>query len=154
MAIAAVRVQFPPRVHKTSCILNFTGGFFLTARALPVCLSRAGFNDGETSKTINIVTRLDSGNASFGRLYTGYGDEAASQFYNESSSSGSRNMNHRFNTRVEYNINPGNTLLINQRFSLQQTESASLSNAFSSLATGSQMGQNGTKSMVNQSLFG
>ncbi len=32
-----------------------------------------GFDDGERSKTINIVTRLDSRSSQFGRIYSGYG---------------------------------------------------------------------------------
>jgi uncharacterized membrane protein YgcG len=32
-----------------------------------------GFNDGQTSKTINIVTRGDRQNGTFGRVYAGYG---------------------------------------------------------------------------------
>jgi hypothetical protein len=32
-----------------------------------------GFDDGERSKTINIVTRLDSRSGQFGRMYSGYG---------------------------------------------------------------------------------
>jgi hypothetical protein len=34
-----------------------------------------GFNDGNTSKTINIVTRGDMRNAKFGKVYAGYGDQ-------------------------------------------------------------------------------
>lgn len=34
-----------------------------------------GFNDGQTTKTINIVTRSDRRNGSFGRLYAGYGTD-------------------------------------------------------------------------------
>ncbi len=33
-----------------------------------------GFDDGQTIKTINIVTRLDRRSGQFGRVYTGYGD--------------------------------------------------------------------------------
>lgn len=34
-----------------------------------------GFDDGQRSKTINIVTRLDMRSGQFGRLYTGYGGD-------------------------------------------------------------------------------
>ncbi len=34
-----------------------------------------GFDDGERSKTINIVTRLDTRSGQFGRLYSGYGGD-------------------------------------------------------------------------------
>ena len=35
----------------------------------------SGFNDGNTSKTINIVTRPDMRNAVFGKAFAGYGDQ-------------------------------------------------------------------------------
>lgn len=35
----------------------------------------SGFNDGNTSKTINIVTKADMRNAKFGKVYAGYGDQ-------------------------------------------------------------------------------
>lgn len=34
-----------------------------------------GFDDGQTIKTINIVTRLDRRNGQFGKVYSGYGDD-------------------------------------------------------------------------------
>ncbi len=34
-----------------------------------------GFDDGQTTKTINIVTRLDRRSGQFGRVYSGYGDQ-------------------------------------------------------------------------------
>ena len=34
-----------------------------------------GFDDGQTIKTINIVTRLDRRSGQFGRVYSGYGDD-------------------------------------------------------------------------------
>ena len=34
-----------------------------------------GFDDGETSKTINIVTKADRRNGQFGKIYVGYGSE-------------------------------------------------------------------------------
>jgi hypothetical protein len=34
-----------------------------------------GFDDGQRSKTINIVTRLDTRSGQFGRLYSGYGGD-------------------------------------------------------------------------------
>lgn len=34
-----------------------------------------GFNEGNTTKTINIITKPDKRNGSFGKLYAGYGDE-------------------------------------------------------------------------------
>ena len=35
----------------------------------------SGFDDGNTSKQMNVVTRKDKRNGSFGRLYAGYGDQ-------------------------------------------------------------------------------
>lgn len=35
-----------------------------------------GFDDGETVKTINIVTRINMRNGTFGKMYAGYGDAA------------------------------------------------------------------------------
>jgi hypothetical protein len=50
-----------------------------------------GFDDGERSKTINIVTRLDTRSGQFGRVYSGYGGEdryqagiATNIFHNDS----------------------------------------------------------------------
>ena len=34
-----------------------------------------GFNDGNTTKTINIVTRPQFRNGTFGKIYSGYGDD-------------------------------------------------------------------------------
>lgn len=36
----------------------------------------SGFNDGETQKTINIVTRTGMSNGQFGKVYGGYGDDS------------------------------------------------------------------------------
>jgi hypothetical protein len=55
------------------------------------------------------------------RLY--FLDEEASQFYIENNLSERRNMNHRFNGRMEYRINENNTLIVSPRFSFQDTRS-------------------------------
>jgi hypothetical protein len=34
-----------------------------------------GFDDGQTTKTINIVTRSDRNNGQFGKVYAGYGTD-------------------------------------------------------------------------------
>jgi hypothetical protein len=56
-------------------------------------------------------------------------DDAASQFYTESSLSESRNTNYRFNSRMEYQINENHTLIFTPRFRYQDTESNSFSSA-------------------------
>ncbi len=65
------------------------------------------------------------------RLY--FLDEAASQFYLENNFSDSRNVNHRFNGRIEYRINQNNTLIVSPRFSMQDTRATSLNQANSYL---------------------
>ncbi len=49
----------------------------------------------------------------------------ASQFYNENNTSSSDNTNHRFNGRVQYTINPKNSLIFSPRFSTQSNTAAS-----------------------------
>jgi hypothetical protein len=71
-------------------------------------------------------------------------DETTSQFYSESSLSDSRNQNHRFNARIEYKINDDNTLLITPRFSIQNTESNSFSNALNTLDENQLLSQSAT----------
>jgi uncharacterized membrane protein YgcG len=58
-----------------------------------------------------------------------YLDESTSQFYADSNLSERNNYNHRFNARVEYKINDKHTLMIQPRFSYQNTESESSSHA-------------------------
>lgn len=60
-------------------------------------------------------------------------DDAASQFYNEVSLSNSENLNHRFNARMEYDINEDHTLIFSPRFNVQQTTSGSSSDAMTQL---------------------
>lgn len=65
------------------------------------------------------------------RLY--FLDDAASQFYLENNLSDSRNLNHRFNARVEYRINENNTIIVSPRFNMQDTRANSLNQANSYL---------------------
>jgi hypothetical protein len=60
------------------------------------------------------------------------GDDA-SQLYVEENSSDSRNMNHRFSGRIEYEINDNNTLIFSPRFRYQDSRSNSYNNASSFL---------------------
>ncbi len=56
-------------------------------------------------------------------------DGSASQFYVENNISERTNSNHRFNARIDYNINDKHTLLITPRFSFQNTESLNTNEA-------------------------
>lgn len=58
----------------------------------------------------------------------------ATQMYLDSSTSNSKNFNHRFNARIEYKIDDNNTVIFSPRLSYQNTNSNSLSNASSFLA--------------------
>lgn len=49
----------------------------------------------------------------------------ASQYYNETSRSSGENTNHRFNLRLEYNIDTNNSIIYSPRFSLQDNNSLS-----------------------------
>ncbi|MDX1941467.1 MAG: outer membrane beta-barrel protein [Saprospiraceae bacterium] len=68
-------------------------------------------------------------------------EENVRQFYDETSESESHNYNHRFNARIEYNIDSTNSIIITPRLNLQNYRSASLVN-------GENMYDNGT--LVNQ----
>lgn len=54
------------------------------------------------------------------------------QYYNEISNSGSDNMNHRFNMRLEYNIDTNNSIIFSPRFSFQDNTSNSYQEAVTS----------------------
>jgi len=58
------------------------------------------------------------------RLYTVGADSG--QVYDEISTTGSRNINHRFNMRLEYNLNENNAIFIRPRLTLQQNDGQSL----------------------------
>ncbi len=49
-------------------------------------------------------------------------DETVNQFYSEQNSSISQNLNHRFNARVDYNINRSTSLLVNPNITFQHNE--------------------------------
>lgn len=49
----------------------------------------------------------------------------ANQYYNEISRSTNENTNHRFNLRLEYNIDTNNSIILQPRFSLQDNNSVS-----------------------------
>ncbi|NIJ54876.1 TonB-dependent receptor domain-containing protein [Dyadobacter arcticus] len=61
------------------------------------------------------------------------------QFYNESSRTSSINANHRLNFRLEYNINPNNSLIVTPRLSFQDNNSNSLKTGLTTLADGSNL---------------
>ncbi len=56
-------------------------------------------------------------------------NENTTQLYQEENSSERQNQNHRFNARIEYRINEKHSLMIIPRFSFQQTNSESYSEA-------------------------
>ncbi len=62
-----------------------------------------------------------------------------SQFYNESTQSGSVNLNHRLNARIEYTINDANSLIIRPSLSFQNNSAASLQSGINSLGSGRQL---------------
>ncbi|MCY4158476.1 MAG: TonB-dependent receptor [Bacteroidetes bacterium] len=59
-----------------------------------------------------------------------------SQFYNESTQSSNKNFNHRLNARIEYTINPANSLIIRPSLSFQNNTSSSFQSGINSLVTG------------------
>ncbi|QRR03940.1 outer membrane beta-barrel protein [Dyadobacter sandarakinus] len=60
----------------------------------------------------------------------------SNQFYDEDSRTSSTNLNHRLNFRVEYNINPKNSLIFTPRLSFQDNKSGSTREGFTALANG------------------
>src|SRR5690606_13710121 len=68
-------------------------------------------NDNNASQSLN-------------RSYVLPGNEG--QTYQEKSESNSQNVNHRFNFRLDYQIDSNNSLLIRPRLSLQQNQGGSL----------------------------
>ncbi|MDX2002694.1 MAG: TonB-dependent receptor [Chitinophagales bacterium] len=75
------------------------------------------------------------------RDYVLGGDSA--QVYEEQSLNSSRNINHRFNVRMEYKIDSMNTLIVRPRFSLQQN------NGFSNLTGQTTTGEALLNNIVN-----
>jgi hypothetical protein len=64
---------------------------------------------------------------------------AGNQFYNENSRTSTTNSNHRLNFRVEYTIDPKNSLIITPRLSFQDNHSASVKAGLTSLADGKEI---------------
>lgn len=67
--------------------------------------------------------------------------EDSSTFYNENSNTEQTNYNHRFNFRLESEIDSFNSIIIAPRLFLQDNESSSLSNALSSSQLGAPINQ-------------
>lgn len=78
--------------------LTFTGSYFMNVSN----------NDNNSVLSRNFFTQDES-----------------SQFYNEDNISGTDNYNHRFNGRLEYNIDSSNSLIIRPRLNLQSNSSVS-----------------------------
>lgn len=60
---------------------------------------------------------------------------AGNQLYNENSRTNTTNSNHRLNFRIEYNIDPKNSLIITPRLSFQDNHSGSVKAGLTTLAT-------------------
>ncbi len=78
--------------------LTFTGSYFMNISN----------NDNNSILSRNFFTQTDE-----------------SQFYDESNVSGTDNYNHRFNGRLEYNIDSSNSLIVRPRLNLQSNTSIS-----------------------------
>lgn len=63
-------------------------------------------------------------NTTLSRKYSPVGDTAI--IYNEKTSSVAKNINHRANVRIEYNIDSNNSIIISPRISFQNNESSSI----------------------------
>ncbi|KAA0988996.1 outer membrane beta-barrel protein [Dyadobacter aurulentus] len=63
----------------------------------------------------------------------------SNQFYNEASRTSSTNANHRLNFRVEYNIDPNNSLIVTPRLSFQDNNSGSSKTGLTALGDGSKI---------------
>ncbi|MCE7059611.1 TonB-dependent receptor domain-containing protein [Dyadobacter sp. CY343] len=75
----------------------------------------------------------------------------SNQFYNEASRTSSTNANHRLNFRVEYNIDPKNSLIVTPRLSFQDNQSGSFKTGLTTLADGSKInGLDNTQSNFNK----
>jgi hypothetical protein len=60
-------------------------------------------------------------------------EENVSQFHNDTTLSNMENMNHRFNARIEYDINEQHSLIFSPRFNIQQTTSGNFTDALTRL---------------------
>lgn len=76
----------------------------------------------------------------------------ANQFYNEDSRTSSINSNHRLNFRIEYNIDPKNSLIITPRLSFQDNQAASVKAGLTTLADGNRL--NSSDNMQNNKNIG
>ena len=65
--------------------------------------------------------------------------DSTDQFYNENSRTSTTNLNHRLNFRIEYNIDPKNSLIITPRLSFQDNTSNSLKAGLTTLGDGSRI---------------
>ncbi|KAA6434139.1 TonB-dependent receptor [Dyadobacter flavalbus] len=63
----------------------------------------------------------------------------ANQFYNEDSRTSSVNSNHRLNFRIEYNMDPKNSLIITPRLSFQENSAASAKAGLTTLSDGNRL---------------
>ncbi|MCE6992915.1 TonB-dependent receptor domain-containing protein [Dyadobacter sp. CY323] len=65
--------------------------------------------------------------------------DSTDQFYNENSRTSTTNSNHRLNFRIEYNIDPKNSLIITPRLSFQDNTSSSLKAGLTTLGDSSRI---------------
>ncbi|MDI9872989.1 TonB-dependent receptor [Flectobacillus rivi] len=67
--------------------------------------------------------------------------QAANQYYDEQSNSSSNNYNHRLNLRLEYTIDPKNTIIFTPRLNLQNNNSTSIVDGLTTDATNQKLNQ-------------
>lgn len=73
----------------------------------------------------------------------------ANQFYKENSRTNSTNSNHRLNFRLEYNIDPKNSLIITPRLSFQDNHSGSVKAGLTTLGEGGSLVNSSDNSQGN-----
>ncbi|WP_026995776.1 TonB-dependent receptor [Flectobacillus major] len=93
----------------------------------------------------------NSNNANQQSVYRTYFlNQNTSQYYDENSSNTSNNYNHRFNLRVEYTIDPKNTIIFTPRLSIQTNNSTSAVEGLTTLADNQKLNQSSNLTTANR----
>lgn len=80
-------------------------------------------------------------------------NQTANQYYAQQSNSSSQNYNHRFNFRIEYTIDPKNTIIFTPRLSMQTNNSGTTTEGLTTLANNQKLNQSNNVSSAERSGF-